>query len=163
MAQTLAKEYPRSKPWHFEQAIDIKARPQDVFAFVDDIHHTGWHMEKSSMPMMGGKMEVEILSKNRTGLGAAYRWTGRVLGMPIDFSETVVKYAKDKERVWRTIGEPKIIIIGHYEMGFKLTTIQRSTRLTIYISYELPKPLFGKFLGWLLSGWYSKWCLKKYV
>jgi hypothetical protein len=79
--------------------------------------------------------------------------------MPIDFSETVVKYVKNKERIWRTIGEPKIIIIGDYEMGFRLTPSHDGTRLKIYISYDLPKPLFGKILGWLLSGWYSKWCL----
>jgi len=130
MAQTLTEHLAISKPWHFEKSIDIHASPAEVFAYVDDIHHTGFHMEKSSMPMMGGKMQVEILSRNTRGLGASYRWTGGVLGMPIDFSETVVNWVKGKERVWRTIGDPKIIIMGHYEMGFSLTPIPSGTRLT---------------------------------
>lgn len=144
---------------HYEQSIDIKANPNEVFAFMDDIHNTGWHMEKSSMPMMGSRMEVEVLSKNSNGLGATYRWTGRVLGLPLDFSETVVTWLKGKERVWRTIGEPKIIIMGHYEMSFKLRPVLEGTNLTVSIDYELPKAPFWKFVGWLLAGWYSKWCL----
>jgi hypothetical protein len=159
MAQTLIQEIPSSWPFHLSQFVEIQASPQVVFDFMDDVHKAGWHMEQSSMPMMGSKMQIETLSKNQTGVGATYRWTGKVLGLPIDFSETVVKWENGRKRIWRTIGVPKIIIIGQYEMSFLVEPTKTGSRLSVSIDYELPKPIFWKFAGWLLAGWYSKWCL----
>jgi hypothetical protein len=146
-------------PYHLSRSIRIAAPPEAIFNHVDDIHNTGWHMEKSSMPLMGSRMSVETLSTNHTGLGATYRWTGRVLGMPLDFTETVISWVKNKERVWRTIGEPKIIIMSNYEMAFFIKKAKGGSELTIEISYELPRAFFGKLLGLLLADWYSNWCL----
>jgi hypothetical protein len=159
MAQTLNAVRKTASTYHLSQSVQIAASPAAVFDHVDDIHNTGWHMEKSSMPLMGSKMTVEVLSKNHSGLGATYRWTGKVLGMTLDFTETIVKWVKNKERVWRTIGEPKIIIMGNYEMAFFIEPVEGGSELTFEIRYELPKPFFGKLLGVLLANWYSKWCL----
>ena len=142
-----------------KQEIEIKSSPEKVFAYADDIHNTGWHMSKSSMPMMGSKLKLEILSKNPTGEGAVYRWSGKVMGLTIDFSEIVTKWVKNKERVWKTIGQPKIIIISNYEMWFFTDPSEKNTKLTFGISYDLPKDIFGFILGFLLADWYSKWCL----
>ena len=144
---------------HLSQQTLIRANPDLVFAYLDDIHNAGWHMEKSSMPLMGSKMTVEILSKQKSGLGATYHWTGRVLGMPLDFSETVVKYVPNKERIWKTIGEPKIIIMSAYQMRFFIRPSAEGTVLTLGIDYDLPRPLFWNLIGRLLAGWYSRWCL----
>jgi hypothetical protein len=159
MSQSINAIRKAARSYHLSQAIRIAASPQAVFDHVDDIHNTGWHMEKSSMPMMGSRMNVEVLSKNRTGLGATYRWTGKVLGMTLDFTETVVKWVKNKERVWRTIGDAKIIIMANYEMAFLIKPVDAGSELTVQIRYELPRDLFGRLLGLLLANWYSKWCL----
>ncbi|MCL5985366.1 MAG: SRPBCC family protein [Actinobacteria bacterium] len=142
------------------ETTEIKASADVVFAYVDDIHNTGWHMMKSSMPLMGSKLNLEILSQNPTGAGATYRCYGKVLGLTIDFTETVIKWIPGKERVWRTIGKPKIIIMKNYEMWFTIEPIGSETRLTFGITYDLPRSLFWKMIGLLLAGWYSRWCLE---
>lgn len=138
----------------------INASPEKVFKHVDDIHCTGMHMSKSSMTMIGSKLNLEILSKNPTGLGATYRWYGKVMGLTMDFSEIVTKWIVNKERIWATIGSPKLIIMSGYEMSFALEPIGDKSKLTFVISYDLPKPLFWNIIGLLLADWYSKWCLK---
>lgn len=159
MAETTIAALNTGKTIHLSQSIMIHATPEKVFAYMDDIHNTGWHMEKTSMPLMGGKMSVEILSKQRSGLGSTFRWTGRVLGLTIDFTETVVRWVANEERVWRTVGDPRILIIGNYEMRFFTKQVLQGTQLTVEIDYELPKPLFWNFMGRLLASSYSRWCL----
>lgn len=159
MAESSSIKLRAAKVFHFSQTIQINKKVAQVFAYIDDIHNTGWHMEKSSMPMMGSKMTVETISEQKSGLGATYRWTGKVMGLRIDFTETITRWVKNKERVWQTIGDPQIIIMGNYVMGFFLKPILESTQLTFEIDYELPKPLFWSLVGRLLSPWYSRWCL----
>ena len=142
------------------ETVTINAPAETVFGYVDDINNTGWHMMENSMPLMGSKLNLEILSENKSGLGATYRWYGKVLGLTVDFSETVTKWVLNKERVWHTIGFPKIIIMSNYEMRFLIEPLGQKTHLISEISYDLPNPLFWKFLGFLLAGWYSQWCLK---
>lgn len=67
----------------------IQASQQKVFAQMDDFSKTGMHMGESSMMMMGSKLTLEQLSQNATGVGASYRWHGKMMGMAIDFTETV--------------------------------------------------------------------------
>lgn len=142
-----------------KQEIEINSNIEKVFSYVDDIHNTGWHMGKSSMPMMGSSLKLEILSKNATGQGAVYRWSGKVMGFTMDFSEIVTKWIKNKERVWKTINHPKLIIMSSYEMWFFVDPARKNTKLTFGINYNLPKNIFGLILGILLADWYSKWCL----
>jgi hypothetical protein len=138
----------------------INASPETVFRYVDDIRNTGWHMTKASMPLMGSKLNLEILSENSSGEGATYRWYGKVMGFTIDFKESVTKWIANKEKRWKTVGEPRLVIISNYEMWLLVEPIAGQTRLTFGINYDLPKPLFGRFLGWLLADWYCKWCLR---
>jgi len=129
---------------------------------MDDIANVGWHMEgERSMPLMGGKLHHEVLSENITGLGATYRWYGKVMGMTLDFKETVTKWVKNEEKVWSTIEDPKIIIMSKYEMRFNLSPIENGTKVTFEIDYELPRSLFGRILGKLLARKYADWCLRR--
>jgi len=43
-------------------------------------------------------------------LGSKYRWTGRMMGLKMDFTVTVTKWVAGIEKVWETIGEAKMII-----------------------------------------------------
>jgi hypothetical protein len=142
------------------ESIEIKAQPSEVFKHVDNINNTGTHMSKSNMPMMGGSLKTEILSKNEIGPGATYRMYGKVMGMDIDFTETVTKWIENQERVWETIGDPKLLIMGGYAMNFNVRPSNWGTRLTFGIKYSYPKSAFWKFIAFLLGDWYAKWCLK---
>ncbi len=145
------------------ETVEIQAPAQEVFAHIDDIRNVGWHMtEQSSMAMMGSKLTVEVLSEQKTGLGATYRYSGTIMGLTLDFSESVTKYVANREKVWRTIGEPRLLIMASYEMRLSIEPQPpSSSRLTISIAYELPRSQFWRFLGILLAGWYSRWCLQR--
>jgi len=145
------------------ETVDVRATPDAVFAHVDDIKHLGWHMTgQSSMAMMGSRLKLEILSDQPTGLGATYRYCGKMMGLSIDFSESVTQYLPPREKVWRTIGEPQLLIIASYEMRVAVERLSPSaTKLTISIVYDLPRSTFWRIVGLLLARPYSRWCLRR--
>jgi len=145
------------------ETVEIQAPAHEVFAHIDDIRNVGWHMtEQSSMAMMGSKLKLEVRSEQRTGLGATYRYSGKMMGLTLDFSESVTKYVPNREKVWRTIGEPRLLIMSSYEMRLAVEPQPpSSSRLTISIAYELPRSWCWRFVGILLAGWYSRWCLRR--
>jgi len=147
------------------ETVEIKAPAESVFAYVDDIRNVGWHMTKrSSMAMMGSRLKLEILSKQPTGLGATYRYSGTMMGLSLDFSESVTKYVPNREKIWRTVGEPQLLIISSYEMRLAVEPMSAvSSRLTISITYDLPRSPVWLLLGRLLAGPYSRWCLRQMV
>lgn len=79
----------------------IHANAEQIFLRMDDFSKTGMHMTESLM-MMGSKLELEQLSVNATGIGACYRWHGKMLGLTIDFTETVTKWQVNQVKEWET-------------------------------------------------------------
>jgi hypothetical protein len=145
------------------ETVEIRAPAEAVFAHVDDIRNLGWHMtSRSSMAMMGSRLRLDVLSDQPTGLAATYRYSGTVMGLSIDFSESVTKYVPPREKVWRTIGEPRLVIIASYEMRVAVEPLSpSSSRLTISIVYELPRSGFWRIVGLVLARSYSRWCLRR--
>ncbi len=75
-----------------------------MFAYVDDIRNLARHVSESgSIRMMGSRLKLEIMTPEPTGVGAVDRYSGRMMGLTIDFSETVTKYVAGREKVWLTI------------------------------------------------------------
>lgn len=136
------------------------ATPEQVFKCIDDLGVTGMHMTQSSMMMMGSKLNLEFLTENHTGLGSRYRWTGKMMGMSMDFTVEVTKWIAGEEKIWETIGETKLIIYSWYRMRLLIHQIPNSTKAELSISYEKPKGFFNKMLSFLFADWYCKWCLK---
>lgn len=132
-----------------------------VFKTIDDLGVTGMHMTKSSMMMMESKLHLEFLTKHHTGLSSKYRWTGKMLGLRMDFTVEVTKWIEGKEKTWETIGYGKLIILSWYRMHLKLHSISKETEAELSITYEKPNSFFNKILSFLFAGWYCKWCLKK--
>ncbi len=53
----------------------VKAPAERVFAYVGDIGNLARHMsERGSMPLMGSKLSLEIITPETTGVGATYRY-----------------------------------------------------------------------------------------
>ena len=143
---------------------EIKAKPEEVFAFMDDIRNVGWHMEGGrSMALFGGKLTLDTFSEQDRGVGATYRWRGKVMGLTIDFAEVVTKWVRNREKVWRTLDGAKIIIMSGYEMRFNLTPTDDGTLVTFEIEYEPPRSWLGRIVGKILARRYSKWCLRRAV
>ncbi len=139
----------------------VAAPSERVFAYVDDIQNLARHMSESrSRPLMGSKLRLEIVSAEPTGVGATYRYTGQLLGLELDFSETVTTYVAGREKIWQTIGNPKLLIMHGYEMRVVVEPVTPTTsNLTISIDYELPVSGFWRVAGWLLADLYGRWCL----
>lgn len=147
------------------QSALIEAPAERVFAYVDDIRNLARHMSESrSMPMMGSKLKLEILTAQPTGIGATYRYSGRMMGITIDFFEKVTAYVPGREKVWSTTGKPQLLIMSRYEMRIQVEPVSlKSSRLTISIDYELPVAGFWRAAGWALADTYSRWCLTSMV
>jgi len=134
--------------------------PGEVFSFLDDLGVTGMHMTKSSMPLMGSKLDLVFLSVNHKGLNTRYRWTGKVLGLGLDFTVLVTKWILNEEKIWETIGESRLIIYSWFRMRLKLKPQGQGTEAALSISYERPKGLISKILSFCFGDWYCRWCLK---
>jgi hypothetical protein len=141
------------------KSILIHSTPEKVFAQMDDFSKTGMHMTESSMMMMGSKLNLEKLSANANGVGASYRWYGRMMGMEMDFSETVTKWQPNRLKEWEIVGEAKIIIMSWYRMWFEISPIEKGTLAKISISYLPPQEWYYKILSFLFAKWYCNWCL----
>lgn len=141
------------------KTILIHSTPEKVFAQMDDFSKTGMHMTESSMMMMGSKLKLEQLSPDATGVGATYHWYGKMMGMTMDFSETVTKWEPHQLKEWETFGDAKMIIMSWYRMWFEITPAENGATAKISISYLPPKGLFYKILSFLFAKWYCNWCL----
>jgi hypothetical protein len=137
----------------------ISSSPAKVFAQMDDFSKTGMHMSESSMMMMGSKLSLEQLSTNAIGVGASYRWYGNMMGMTMDFSQTVTKWEQNKLKEWETVGDAKIIIMSWYRMWFEISPTENGTMAKISISYLPPKEWYYKILSFFFATWYCNWCL----
>jgi hypothetical protein len=135
--------------------------PKRVFASIDDLGVTGSHMTGSSAMMMGSKLNLEYLSENKTGPGTKYRWTGKMMGIPMDFTVEVTKWIQGKEKSWETVGPSRLIIYSWYQMTLKLEPDGFATVAHLSITYEKPTGFFNKIISFLFADWYCHWCLRK--
>ena len=141
------------------KSILIHSTPEKVFQQMDDFSKTGMHMTECSMMMMGSKLKLEQLSANASGVGAKYRWFGKMMGMEMDFNETVTKWQPPELKEWEIIGEAKIIIMSWYRMWFEIVAVENGTLAKISISYLPPKEWYYKILSFFFVNWYCNWCL----
>jgi hypothetical protein len=144
------------------ESVVIETPAAAVFAHVDDMANIGGHMtERSSMLMIGSSLKLELASSQATGVGATYRYSGNVLGVTIDFSEVVTRYVPGREKVWRTVGTPRLLIVDFYEMRVTVDPVTpASARLSISIAYTLPRGAGMRLLARLLAPVYARWCLR---
>lgn len=99
-----------------ERQTIYQSPPEIVFRCLDSLGVTGMHMTQSSMMMMGSKLHLNFLTEQRTGPGTTYRWTGKMMGMRMDFTVQVTKWIAEKEKIWETVGKPQLIIYSWYRM-----------------------------------------------
>jgi len=136
------------------------ATPEQVFKCIDDLGVTGMHMTQSSAMMMGSKLKLEFLTENRTGLGSKYRWTGKMMGMRMDFTVGVTKWVPYEEKIWETIGEARMIIYSWYRMNLLVSKSGNKSLAELSITYKKPKGWFERIISFLFADWYCRWCLK---
>ncbi len=108
-------------------------------------------------------METEIDEGRGQRIGSQIRMSGRVFGIELSVEEIVVERDPPRRKVWQTTGAPKLLVIGHYRMGFELSTQGQGSMLRVFIDYALPQRAPARWLGRLFGPYYARWCTQQMV
>jgi hypothetical protein len=148
-------------PRHEEASAVLAATPASVFALLDDHRRLSSHMESSSLMMAGSSMRIETDEREGREVGSRIRLTGRVLGLALSVEEAVVERVPSWRKAWETVGEPRLLVIGPYRMGFNIRPDPAGSLVTVWIDYALPTDL--PLLGRLVGRAYARWCTARIV
>jgi hypothetical protein len=116
-------------------------------------------MGESSWMMAGSTMQTELDAAGGRSVGSHIRMAGRVLGLKLQLDEVITEREPPLRKVWETVGEPSLLVIGAYRMGVELRPEFSSTVLTVFIDYRLPRR--SMILGILFGDLYGRWCVQQ--
>lgn len=149
---------------HEECAGIVEAPTERVFEHLDDHTRLSAHMSKRSWKMGWGKMDTILDQGRGQVIGSRVVLCGRVFGIKLSLDEVVVRREPPRAKTWETIGEPHLLVIGQYRMGFTLEPLDsHRSNLRVEIDYELPRRGFPFALGLLFGRAYAKWCTRQMV
>jgi hypothetical protein len=141
----------------------VPARPEAVFAHLDDHSQLSSHMSQPSWRMGGGRMEIVLDADRGRKAGSRIRLAGRVFGIELSVEEVVTERDPPRRKVWETTGSPRLLVIGRYRMGFELSPRGSDTGLRVFIEYALPAEAPARWLGRLFGRYYAGWCTRRMV
>ena len=155
-----ARPMPYDLPFHAEVSGNIAAPVDAVFAHIDDHARLASHMSQPSWRMGGGQMRLEMDDARGQNVGSRLRLAGRAFGLALAVEEEITERLPPWRKSWQTIGTPRLLVIGHYRMGFELSRSGNDSRLRVFIDYALPA---SGISGWLvrpLAYLYARWCVR---
>jgi hypothetical protein len=148
---------------HFEASAFVAAPAESVFAYADDPARLSSHMSKSSWMMGGGRMKTELDAGRGQSVGSHICLSGRVFGLELSVEEIVTERVPPQRKGWQTTGSPRLLVIGHYRMGFEISSQANGSLLHVYIDYSLPEDAPARWLGSLFGRFYARWCTQRMV
>lgn len=149
------------KTRHYEESKHVSAAPEELFSYVDDHTKFSSHMSESSWMMGGGSMQTTVDEGRGQKVGSHIQLKGKVFGITLFLDEVVTEHTPPHRKAWKTVGTPRLLIIGHYHMGLEITPEKEGSRLTVFIDYELPESPSTRWLGYMFSGIYATWCVRQ--
>jgi hypothetical protein len=149
--------------FHYESSGPVMAAPQVLFDHLDDPRNLASHMESGSAAMAGARMAIATDNMHGKAIGSVIRMRGRMMGIAIELDEAVTQRQRPYLKVWKTIGEPKLLVIGTYRMGFRIVDSGATSLLTVFIDYDFPRSFVGRLLGRALAPVYARWCCRRMV
>ncbi len=152
-----------AKPHHAENGASIAASAEELFAFLDDQTRLTSHMSRRTWRMGWGRLETVLDAAKGRGVGSRIRIGGRILGIRLALDEVVIERQPPLRKVWETIGEPRLLVIGSYTMGFEVTPSGVGASLRVFIDYALPSGRVQRLLGRLFGEYYARWCTRTMV
>ena len=150
-------------PYHDESRAVLPIAASVLFAYLDDHARLAAHMSKSSWRMGGGRMSIELDEAGGHRVGSRIRMAGRVLGISLALEEAVTEYEVPHRKVWETIGQPRLLVVGGYRMGFEISPQPHGSQLRVFIDYDLPRATPVRGLTALLARYYARWCTSQMV
>jgi hypothetical protein len=148
---------------HHAESVTVDATAEEVFAFADDFSKLSSHMSESSTMMIGGRMQLSLDDGRGRIVGSHVRMSGRMMGINLSLEEVVTERVPPRHKVWETVGSPKLLVIGHYRLGFDIIAKGKSSDICVFIDYDLPSSLGPRWLGLLFGPFYAKWCVGQMV
>ena len=148
-------------PFHHRSEVDVDIDAHRLFAHLDDHKRLARHMEKPSLMMAGATMRVETDALRGQAVGSMIRVTGRVLGMKLAVEEVVTERVPPLRKIWETCGEPRLLVIGSYRMGFTISPRGGLSRLVVFIDYQLPPRGIAHGLALVFGRAYAAWCTRR--
>ena len=160
---SIASESAAQFDFHYVDSAVVAATPSDLFAYLDRHSQLSAHMTRRSWMMGGGKMDITADEGGFQRLGSRLRLAGRVFGLKLFLDEEITDYRPPFAKTWQTIGTPRLLIIGHYRMGFDITPTPEGSSLRVFLDYDLPSGAVTRLLGKLLAPMYARWCVRNMV
>ena len=149
--------------YHDQSEAIIKASQAEVFAYLDDQTRLAAHMEKRSMMMLGGRMTYEFDAAQGRAVGSVIRMGGSFLGISLSVAEIVTERLPPTRKRWETRGPQRMLVIDSYVMGFETRLTGEGTGVRVFIDYQLPRNLPGRWMGFLFAPVYARWCVSRMV
>ena len=103
---------------HHRTEVNVAVDTSKLFACLDDHRRLAGHMEKPSLMMAGATMQVGMDALKGQAVGSVIRITGRVLGLNLAVDEVVTERVPPLRKTWETRGEPRLLVIGSYRIGW---------------------------------------------
>jgi hypothetical protein len=147
-------------PYHFERSANVGAPCDVVFDYLDDFAHFGEHMMRSSWMMAGSSMRYEFDEARGRTVGARIWLRGAFLGAPLEIEQQVTERVPPLSKSWQTTGQPRMLILKAYRMGFALSSKAGRCALRVYIDYAKPERGLGRWLGQVVAAPYARWCVR---
>lgn len=111
----------------------VQSPVQEVFAHLDDHRRLSSHMSEPSWRMGWSRMTTEVDERRGQEVGSRIQLSGQVLGLRIAVDEMVVERISPCRKVWKRTGEPKLLVMSHYRMGFELVPQAQASMLRVFI------------------------------
>ena len=150
-------------PRHAEEARDIAASAASLFDYIDRPERLSAHMGWRSLHLLGSMMTVDTDADRGQRVGSRLSLRGRVLGIPLNVNAVIVAREPPTRKVWETIGDPHLLVIGPYRMRVMIADCGRKSHVTVGIDYALPPRWPDRWLGRLLGAAYARWCVRQMV
>lgn len=103
-------------------------------------------------------MVIEFDDGRGKVVGSRLSMRGKAFGVRLCLEEVVVERVPPRRKCWETVGEPRLLVIASYRMGFSIEDDGQACRVTVFIDYELPGRPPGRWLGSLFGRAYARWC-----
>jgi hypothetical protein len=155
------KNSPEKLRRHFAVHALVPASAATVFERLDNHARLASHMSTSSWKMGGGKMQLELDEQQGRSVGSHIRLAGRVFGLFLSVDEVVTERTAPVRKVWETSGEPRLLVVAQYRMGFDIAPRASGCQVNVFIDYELPGKGITRWLGLLLGPAYARWCTQR--
>lgn len=147
---------------HFQAGASVAATPEALFAWLDDQARVGGHMGRRSPMMGGGRMAYTFDAKKGQAIGSRFSLSGTAFGLRLSVEQIVADRTPPWRKVWRTIGAPRLFVIGGYSIGFEILPRQSDVQLRIWIDYDPPSRGWARHVP-ALASLYARWCVRRMV